>query len=73
MNHLAINKALKYDLVVDNSHKIYKSLNTVFGNTIANKMVENTIGKVFTAGKDLTELESYLSREKGFELKNYEI
>ena len=48
-----VNKALTYDLIVDNALILYKFLNKYLGKRISNSIIELTIGKVFTAGTNL--------------------
>lgn len=59
-----MNKALNYDFIVNNAMVFYKTLNTCLGKTISNKIIENTIGRVFTAGSDISSLERTMN-EKG--------
>jgi proline dehydrogenase len=57
LNNLLVNQALRFDAVVDNAMVLYDTLNRCLGKTIANKIIERTIGRVFTAGANLSQLE----------------
>lgn len=59
-----MNKALSYDFIVNNAMLLYKTLHACLGKTLSNKIIEGTIGKVFTAGEDLVSLQKTMD-EKG--------
>ena len=59
-----MNKALTYDFIVDNAMVLYKALYACVGKTLSNKIIEGTIGRVFTAGSSIACLERTV-QEKG--------
>lgn len=56
-NNIVINESLKIDYLVDNGPKLVALLYKCMGKTISNTIINNTIGKVFTAGENLESVE----------------
>lgn len=50
MNLLFCSHVLRYELIVKNSEKLYFKSSKIFGSSITNNIIENTVGKVFTGG-----------------------
>lgn len=53
-----VNRAAATPWLVAQSHWMYKTACRIVGSTLTNKVVEQTFGKVFTAGKTLDEVEA---------------
>ncbi|CAK92859.1 unnamed protein product (macronuclear) [Paramecium tetraurelia] len=62
LNNLLINQMLQFDWVVDQGPKLVDILYSICGTRITNFLINNTIGKVFTAGENLESVERYLSQ-----------
>lgn len=56
VNALMVNRAAAWPWLVANSMRLYRIACRVLGRNFTNSVVENTFGKVFTAGKTLDEV-----------------
>lgn len=59
-NNIVINECLKSDYLVDNGPKLIGLFYKYMGKTISNTIINNTIGRVFTAGENLESVEKNL-------------
>lgn len=57
-NALMVNRAASSPWLVANSMRLYRLGCRIIGQSITNSVIENTFGKVFTAGKTLEEVSS---------------
>ena len=66
LNNLIVNQSLRHDIVVDNAMLLYNTLHRCVGRKLANKIIEKSIGRVFTAGETIPALERTMElRGKG--------
>lgn len=52
------NNILKYEFIVKNSEKFYHSSSKILGSKMTNFFVNNSIGRVFTGGDKLENMDS---------------
>jgi proline dehydrogenase len=57
INLYVVNSFCRNNFLVDNSEKLYNLSNKILGENITNSIIKNTMGKVFTAGSTLHDLE----------------